>query len=216
MGYIRSHNEDLVPVLIQFDCRVFAFGSFHITEESVRVTTNDQVNALGFLRQFDVLIVANVGQSNDPGNVFLCLDEVNGSLESCYRVLKMSSRTRVRDMSGGCGSHRKHSKAVVFENNVRNQGIAKGFIVRMNVAGGDWECKVFDLIRTNQSAPIVYPISRRYAYECSENIITGVKLMVSDRHGVKTKLVESIRDFFAPIETVEQCALQSKLIYLVL
>lgn len=154
--YIRSHNKDLVAVLIQLDRRVFAFGSFHITEESVRVTTNDQVNSLGLLRQLNVLIVANVSQGNDSGNIFFCLDEVNGSLESCYRILEMGSITRIRDVGGGCGGHRKHSEAVVFENNVRNQGIAESFIVGMDVAGSDWECKVFELMRTNQSAPIFF------------------------------------------------------------
>lgn len=123
----------------------------------MRVTTNDQVNALGLLRQLNVLIVANVGQGNDPGNIFLRLDEVNGSLESCYRVLEMGSITGIRDVSGGCGGHRKHSEAMVFENNVRNQGIVEGFIVGMDIAGGDWECKIVNLMRTSQSVPNFLP-----------------------------------------------------------
>lgn len=80
----------------------------------------------------------------------------------------------------------------------------------MNVAGSDWECKVFELMRTNQSAPVVYPISRRYAYESSENIISGVELMISNCHGIEAKLVEGVCNFLAPVETVEQSTLQSK------
>lgn len=49
-----------------------------------------------------------------------------------------------------------------------------------------------------------------YAYECSENIISGIELMVSNCHGIETKLIEGVCNFLAPVETVEQSTLQSK------
>lgn len=178
------------------------------------MTTNDQVNAFGLLRQLNVFIVANVGQGNDPGNIFLCLDKIDGSLDSCYWVLEKGSCARIRDLGGGRGSHSNHRKAVVFENNVRNQGLIKRFIVGMDVAGGDWECQVFCLMRTNQSAPNTCLSWGRYAYKCSEDIVPSIELMVSDCHNIETKLIEGIRNFLTPIVTVEQSTLSSNISYL--
>lgn len=174
----------------------------------MRVTTNDQVNASGFLRKLDVLIIPNVGQSNDPGNVLRRFYKVYSSLDGYYRVLEKSSVARIRDAGGGRGGHRNDCKVMLWEKNVRNQGLVESPVICMDVTGGDRECKVIDLIRSLVRTHYVkMKNGRSHSYKCSQDIISSIKFMVSNCHGIETELIEGLRNFLAAIKTVEQGAL---------
>ena len=142
---IGGDNENLFAIQVLFDSGIGTLGASEVSEGGVGVTTDDEIEALGVLSEFLVLVVTNVGHCDDAFGQFPLPDKVDGFLHSLSDVEKFGSRTWAGDSWSGLGSDTDNGKVVFLENLVGLDVFREIGVVAPDVGTNSREGQVFQL-----------------------------------------------------------------------
>lgn len=163
----RLHDERFIPVRVLNDGRIGAFGIRMVAEHAVRVAANDHVDIGDGASEFDVRLVAHVGEGDDVRNSFLF--ERPDRLSQC--------RGAVFEGRGGAGG-RDFLSFVVRESHDADPHAAHGLHdVGLERRLAHRTLRVREDVRSDDGHREVLDVTHRLR-------AARVKLVISERHGV--------------------------------
>ena len=142
---IRSDHKHLLALQVPLNSWVGTISTGKVSKGNVGVTANDEVEPLGILSKFLVLLVANVSHSDDALSQLPAADEVDGFLHGFDGVEELCSRARVGE-SGSCLCDDTDDSKVVLLEDLEGLDVLHEFgVVALYVGAYCWESQVFQL-----------------------------------------------------------------------
>lgn len=165
---VGGDDENFVTIRVGCDGWVFAFCTVKVAEWGVGVATDDEGDAGGFFGEFNVFVVADVGEGDDTGDVFGFTEEVDGALDGGDGVFEEGVIAWIGDVWGGFGCGRNNGEFVLGEDVVGDEVAFELGVGGFNVGGYDGEGEI--------------------AEEVGEDVVSGIefavaRLVLEDREG---------------------------------
>jgi len=185
---VGSNNENLVTILVLFDCRVFTLCVRHVSKQGVGMAAHDQLEPGSGFSELLVFFVTDMSDCRNPCDVGGRPDLIDGILHSLHDVREDCAVIRVRDAWGLFRSYTDKRQALLLEDVVRLHPVRDLLVGRLQVRADDGEGQVVQ--------------------EVTQHLFAAIKLVVSKRHRIELKLVERLGNLLSTVERVEECALE--------
>ena len=142
---VCGDNEDLFTVQVLLDRGVGTLGPSEVSEGGVGVAADDEVETLGALGEFLVLIITDVGHGDDVLGQLLLLDVVDGFLNGIGDVEEVGSGAGLGDRRGGLSGNTDDSEVVLVEDLVWLDVLHEVGIVALDVGTDGREGQILQL-----------------------------------------------------------------------
>ena len=142
---VGGDNEDLLVIQVLFDSGVGTLRAGEISERSVGMTTDNEVETLGVLSEFLVLLITDVGHGDDPLGQLPFPNEVNGFLGSLGDVEEFGSGAGAGDSGGSLCGNADDGKVVLLEDLVGLDVLHEVGVVALDVGANGREGQVVQL-----------------------------------------------------------------------
>ena len=142
---VGSDNEDLLAIQVLLNRGVGTQSTSEVSEGSVGVTADDEVETPGVLGKFLVPVVTNVGHGNDALGQLPLHDVIDGFLHSLGDVEELSSGAGAGDSGSSLGGDTDNCKVVLLEDLVGLDVLHELGIVALDIGANSWEGQVFQL-----------------------------------------------------------------------
>ena len=142
---VGGDNKDLLAIQVFFDSGVGTLSASEVPKGSVRVTADDEVETLGVLGEFHVLLVTDVGHGNNAFGQLLLPDKVDGLLHGLSDVEKLGSGAGARDPGSSLGEDTDNGKIVLVEDFVGLDVFHEIGVVTLDIGTNSREGQVLQL-----------------------------------------------------------------------
>ena len=142
---VGGDNEDLLAIQVLFDSGVGALSAGEVPEGGVGVTADDEIETLGVLGEFHILVVTDVGHCDDALGQLLLPDKVDSFLHCLSYIEKLGSGAWAGNSGSGLSGDADNGKVVLLEDLVRLDVLHKIGIVTLDVGANSREGEVFQL-----------------------------------------------------------------------
>ena len=139
---VGGDNKDFLTIQVLLNRGVGAQSAGEVSKGGVGVATDDEVEALGVLGEFLVLVVTDVGHGHDTFGKLLLLDVVDGVLHSLGDVEELGSGARAGDPGGSLGGNADNGKVVLLEDLVGLDVLHELGVVALDICTDSWEGQV--------------------------------------------------------------------------
>ena len=109
------------------------------------MTTDDEMDAAGFLCKLKILFKANVSEGNNASDVFLIGKEVDSVLDGLDGVREGCALVRLGYVGGCLGGDSDEADVVLREDVVGNKDLVEAGVGRVDICSNDREIQLLDL-----------------------------------------------------------------------
>ena len=138
--------EDFFTFQVLLDRGVWALSAGEVPEGCVGMTANDEVETLGALSEFLVLVVTDVGHGDDALCQLLLLDVIDGFLNGIGDVEEVGSRAGFGDRRSGLGGNTDNGEVVLLEDLVWLDVFHEIGVVALDVGADGREGQILQLV----------------------------------------------------------------------
>lgn len=167
---------------------VGSLGALKVAQGCVAVSAHDKIQTSRLLGKLLILLVPDMREGGDTGDVRRAANEVDGVLHGLDRRRELRALARARDTCCGLRRDANDGELVLLVDMVRLNRLIEHRVVRDDIGGDDREGEVLE--------------------ERPEGVVAPVELVVSERHAVEAHLVHGLRDLLSAVVGEEERALE--------